>query len=359
MIGKRESCVLETGTLRPGVVLDDRYKILRPLGLGGMGRIWEAEDMHLERSVAVKVLRSSLSEERGPRSLFAREAKLLARLEHPGVVRIYESVTEGPFHYLVTQLIDGENLADLVLGLRRKLGGAFHARPSRRLEAGDLAQLLGRPVPRGVSNVLVQRSWCRTVAAIAAGIGQALEAVHGCGVIHRDIKGSNVVLTGGGHPVLIDFGLGGGMGFDRDTVGGGLSGTLRNLAPEQLRRQRMGDDPRTDIYQLGLLLYEMLTLREAFEGMEPSVVVGGILKGRFARPRELDRGVPVSLESICLKAMAREPECRYQTAGEMRRELEAFTAWRSGRFLARRFVAWTRRLGSPQNLEVGVEAGGA
>ena len=349
-----------SGSLRPGTVLDGRYQILSPLGIGGMGRIWEAEDLRLERRVAVKVLRASLSHRRGPRSRFAREAKLLARLDPPGVVRLYEAVTDGEVHYLVTQLVDGESLADLILGLRRQLAPTAPWSPSR-LGSSDLVRLLGRPAPQGVRDVLVERRWCCTVTRITVEIARALEAVHGFGVIHRDIKGSNVMLKGGGHPVLIDFGLGGDIGDEGDPGGGVLSGNLRCLAPEQARRMRMGDDPRTDVYQLGLLLYELMTLQEPFPGLEAGEVLERVRRGRFRRPRELDPGLPSALEDICLKAMARDPDSRYQTAGALRQDLETFAARPSGGSTVRRLVAWTLGLGSPQarpGMEMGLPARG-
>jgi hypothetical protein len=306
--------------VRPGVTLKKRYRLQREIGSGGMGKVFEAVDTELERLVAVKVLAAIGADAFDPEQAFLKEAKVLASLQHPNIVAVHEVATDGDITFLVMDLVQGtpasEVLSRVAAGLK-----ARGSDPPRR--GWLLRQAIGLPAPTGRASVIDDDDWFRSVARIVLDIARTLEGAHARGVVHRDLKPHNILLRGDGTPVILDFGLAGRLGSgDHGSITRGLFGTLGYLAPEQASSSRIGADQRSDVYQLGLLLYEFLTLQRAFQGDEISGLLGRISKGEFRRPRAIDKGIPFELEAVCLKAMELDPARRYATAQELSDDLQ-------------------------------------
>jgi serine/threonine protein kinase len=307
-------------TLRPGMTLGGRYRLEREIGAGGMGRVFEATDRQLERRVAVKVLTAVASETFDHEQQFLNEAVLLAGLQHPNIVAVHElgkAPTEQP--YLVMDLVEGTAVSEVLERVRAALQGRGGGPPR---EGRLLLEAIGRALPAGRRPPPAGEDWFRAVARVALEAARTLEAAHSQGIVHRDVKPANVLLRGDATPVVLDFGLAGSLDRARGALSRGLFGTVAYLAPEQVDSGRIGADPRTDVYQLGLLLYELLTLRRAFPGDEISALLARIGRGEFLRPRAADRGVPPELEAVCLKAMELDPARRYASMRELREDLQ-------------------------------------
>jgi eukaryotic-like serine/threonine-protein kinase len=314
--------VAEDG-LRPGNVLVDRFRLLDSMGGGRICEIWHAEDMSLGREVAIKTIRVSRQTDPQAFAALLHEGKLLARLQHPGVLPIHDVGSDRGVVFLVTQLVHGRPLDKVLLDLaeRAPFGpGDLDADDLRRVLANGTEPEPGTPrIGDGPDE-----DWFRIGARVMAKLLLALEAVHGRDVVHHDVKPANVVLMTSGHPVLVDFGFGG----DRSDVAspglGRLSCTPNYVAPEQLAHMSTGQDVRTDIYQAGLLFYELLTLKRCFVGDSSLELYDRIVSRRFDVPGAVDRRVPRALEAVCSKAIALSPDDRYQNAGDFRRDLERF-----------------------------------
>jgi hypothetical protein len=281
-----------------------------------MGVVFRAFDPELERTVAVKILSPELRLSEEFRTRFSHESKVLAQLSHPGIVAIHEAGRKGELLFLVMDLVDGLSLANVLKELERK-------RP-RRLTGPDVADVLARPTPAGRDSLIDPDSYFRTAARIVRDTARALEAAHGCGVLHHDLNPKNVMLSGGAQPMVLDFGLARSDRAPSQAKDRGLYGTLPYMAPEQFEGSSVGNDPRTDIYQLGLILYELLTLRRAFEPAEYEVLQSRIRRAEYPWPREASPEVPRDLEAICLKAIAADPAHRYGTTRALREDLERF-----------------------------------
>jgi len=307
--------------VRPGALLKNRYRLLQEIGSGGMGRVFEAQDSQLERRVAVKVLTSIRAESFDPEQFFAQEAVLLAKLQHPNIVAVHEFGSDGDTTFIVMDLVQGAAVSDVLERVATELR-ARDAGPPRRGQL--LNEAIGLPLPAGRPSLIDFDSWFRSAARIVLDVTRTIEEAHGKGVIHRDIKPHNILLRGDGSPVILDFGLAGTLDLAQGTVARGLFGTVGYVAPEQATTSRSGADRRTDVYQLGLLLYEFLTLQRAFPGDRVSGLLSRISHGEFVRPRAIDRGVPFELEAICLKAMELDPARRYATATELREDLQRY-----------------------------------
>ncbi len=305
-----------------------RYQLVRRLGAGGMGQVWEARDRQLDRRVAIKFLDSASQGLVEREELFQKESRLLASLQHPGIVAVHEYGRDGGLTYIVMDLVDGRALSDVLEAVRSDL--VQHGALFRPRDAALLARALGRPRPLGRTSLVDARDWFRCVARIALELARIVEAAHGQRVIHRDLKPSNVMLTGGGNPVVLDFGLAGSFERAHGVVTHGLYGSMAYLAPEQARSHTVGLDPRTDVYQLGLILYELLTLQRTFPGEAIGDVLERIQLGRFPVPRSVRPDVPRELEAICLRALELDPARRYASARELAADLER---WISGREL--------------------------
>lgn len=288
-------------------------RVVRELGRGGMGIVYEAIQEPLGRRVAVKVLpRHAQGDERN-RQRFLREAKAVARLDHPHIVPIHALGEQDGLPYYVMPLIEGS-------GLDRLLSDSATSLP-----AGICAR-------------------ARWVARLGLQAARALAYAHGEGVLHRDIKPANLLLDTSGTLWLADFGLAKLADDLSLTAVGDLPGTLRYLAPECLHVEA---DARSDIYSLGLTLYELLVGRPAFDEMDRIRLLRQVESQVITPPGALLVGLPRDLDTILLKATARDPAARYATAAELADDLECFLDGRAIKARraspAERFVRWCRR----------------
>jgi serine/threonine protein kinase/WD40 repeat protein len=348
-----------TGTAEPlrGVLGD--FRLRREVGRGGMGIVYEAEQISLQRRVALKVLPFAAMLD--PRQLqrFHNEARAAACLHHPNIVPVYAVSTDRAIHYYAMQFIDGQTLAALILGLRQQAGiepggrkpiatsrSLFSLQPAGQRSAArngsaDAQPTLVGSVPSPAQSTSVAGaavtptvtstgrgtrapSFFRRVAQLGVQAAEALEHAHQQGVIHRDIKPGNILLDTRGNLWITDFGL---AQFQHEagmTATGDLLGTLRYMSPENARGGRRVADHRVDIYSLGLTLYELLTLEPAFPGDNREELIRRITTDEPRPVRRLDPAVPLDLETIVAKAMAKNPEERYPTAQEMADDLKRF-----------------------------------
>jgi len=273
-------------------VLGD-FRIIREIGRGGMGVVYEAEQVSLRRRVALKILPEHLSFSYDAVKKFRREAEAGGRPSHPGIVAVHAIGEDDEVHYIAHELVDGSRtLADWI---------------GEKAEIGDF-----RP------------GQFRELARLVAAVAHAMEHVHAAGVIHRDIKPSNVLLTGDGAPKVTDFGLAKVEDALALSRSGAFAGTPYYMSPEQVSSRRSGIDSRTDIFSLGVTLYEMQTLVRPFEGETSQDVLKKILLQEPQDPRRISARVPRDLATICLKAMEKKPDARYQTMSELAEDLERY-----------------------------------
>jgi eukaryotic-like serine/threonine-protein kinase len=262
-----------------------RFQILETVGVGAFGTVYRARDPELDRVVAIKVPRAgSLS---GPQDLdrFQREARSVAQLRHPGIVPVHEVGTHEGLPYLVSDFVKGITLADLMTG--------------KRPPAQEAARLI-------------------------ADIADILQYAHENGVIHRDVKPSNILLGADGRPHLMDFGLAKRDAGDISmTMDGQVLGTPAYMSPEQARGEAKKVDGRSDIYSVGVILYQLLTGELPFRG-NTRMLLHQVLHDEPRAPRSLNDSIPRDLQTICQKTMSKEPRRRYQTAGELAEDLRRF-----------------------------------
>ena len=292
------------------------FRLLERLGGGGMGVVFAAEQEPLGRRVALKLVRPENLFFPESRERFRREVSAVARLQHPGIVPVYTVGEEAGIPYFAMELIAGCTLAEV--------RDALCDRDPAQLSARDLVLAVrnrGRagenpdvpPAPAG-------GSWTEACLRIARQVAEALDHAHARGVIHRDVKPSNVAVTPEGRALLLDFGLAATGEVSRITRSGSQPGSLPYMSPEQLRGER-AVDRRTDVYSLGVTLYELLTLRPPFREETSEATRQLILRGDFPAIRERNPAVPWEAETVCLAAMDRDPDRRYATAADLARDL--------------------------------------
>lgn len=295
------------GAASPPRLLGD-FRIIREIGRGGMGIVYEAEQISLNRRVAVKVLPFAAALDPKQLHRFQNEAQATALLYHPNIVPVYAVGCESGVHYFAMQFIQGRSLADFIDEQQQ-------SRDRKGAVAVDSPPL---PNGRGSENRDVR------VAELGLRAAQALEYAHQQGVVHRDIKPANLLLDERGELWITDFGLALFQAGAGVTISGELVGTLRYMSPEQASAKRGLIDHRTDIYSLGATLYELRTLRPVFAGQDGQELLYQIASEEPIPPRSLDRTLAVDLETILLKAMAKNPAERYSSAGELADDLQRF-----------------------------------
>ncbi|MEP6469671.1 MAG: Stk1 family PASTA domain-containing Ser/Thr kinase [Chloroflexota bacterium] len=267
-----------------GRLIGGRYRLIAPVGEGGMATIWRAVDEQLDREVAVKLLREQFGSDAGFAARFRQEARAAGSLSHPNIVPVYDygTDTDGA-QFIVMQLVEGENLATLL-------------RERSTLETDDAVR-------------------------IALGVASALEAAHRRGLVHRDVKPGNILITDDGDVKVTDFGIARAVAEASMTVTGTTLGSVHYFSPEQAR----GDEVTgvSDVYALGIVLYEMLTGRRPFEGDSPAAVALKRLS-EDPPPPSTYRPVPSGLSAIVMRALQREPRDRFPDAGSF---AEALRVW--------------------------------
>ncbi|SEG43411.1 serine/threonine protein kinase [Actinacidiphila yanglinensis] len=269
--------------------LGGRYELGSVLGRGGMAEVYLAHDTRLGRTVAVKTLRVDLARDPSFQARFRREAQSAASLNHPSIVAVYdtgEDYVDGvSIPYIVMEYVDGSTLRELLHSGRKLL-------PERSLE-------------------------------MTVGILQALEYSHRAGIVHRDIKPANVMLTRTGQVKVMDFGIARAMGESGMTMTqtAAVIGTAQYLSPEQAKGEQV--DARSDLYSTGCLLYELLTVRPPFVGDSPVAVAYQHVREEPQPPSVYDPEVTPAMDAIVLKALTKDPDYRYQSADEMRADVEA------------------------------------
>ncbi|HEX4979046.1 MAG TPA: Stk1 family PASTA domain-containing Ser/Thr kinase, partial [Acidimicrobiales bacterium] len=266
-------------------VFSGRYEILRHLARGGMAEVYLARDLMLDRPVALKVLFRELSVDRSFVERFRREAQAAANLSHPNVVPVYDWGEEDGTYYIVMEYVEGRTLS----------------------------QMIRREGP-----LLPERA-----ADIAADVAGALAFAHASGVVHRDVKPGNVLVSKDGAVKVTDFGIARAANADQDlTQTGSVMGTATYFSPEQAEGRRV--DARSDLYSLGVVLYEMLVGRPPFQGDNPMAIAYKHVREEPIPPRSANPDIPAQLETIVLQAMAKNPNDRYVTADEFRQDLLRF-----------------------------------
>ncbi|MDR3084664.1 MAG: protein kinase, partial [Streptomyces sp.] len=266
-----------------GLIGDGRYRLTRRIGRGGMAEVFAAEDVRLGREVAVKLMRADLAEDPVSKARFAREAQSVAGLNHHTIVAVYDSgedaVNGQVVPYIVMELVDGRTIRDLLINA----------------EAPPPDQAL----------------------LIISGVLEALAYSHQHGIVHRDIKPANVIITNSGAVKVMDFGIARAMHTAASTMTqtGMVMGTPQYLSPEQALGKTI--DTRSDLYAVGCLLYELLALRPPFTGETPLSVVYQHVQDMPQLPSTAAPEVPPELDGLTMRALAKDPDDRFQTAEEM------------------------------------------
>lgn len=324
------------------------FQILHEIGRGGMGVVYEAIQLSLGRRVALKVLPFAAALDSKQLQRFKNEATAAAQLHHTNIVPVYAVGCERGVHFYAMQLISGRSLSAVI----RELRGDSVNDPS----SSSLATTAAYHASATVANSHVisatqhsgrSRESFRTAARIAAQVADALEYAHEAGIVHRDIKPANLLLDTKGAVWVTDFGLAQVAADVGVTQTGDLVGTLRYMSPEQASGRRVPIDHRADVYSLGATLYELLSLKPIFSGSDRVTLLHQILNDDPRPLRQIDRAIPVELETIVMKATAKLPAERYATAGEMaadlRRFLDEIPILARRPTLSDRFRKWMRR----------------
>ncbi len=332
--------------LGPGVELGD-CRILGELGRGGMATVYRAEQKALKREVALKVLRPGLALDPKQAQRFRREALAAARLDHPNVVRVHDVGAQDGHLFLVMEKVDGGNLAHALSELP----------PAARRDGKSFRHAIGLQDGEAVADGGGTASFEIEVARFFAVVARAVAAAHARGIVHRDLKPSNILLRRDGSPVVADFGLAKGEGDLGFTLTGEPLGTPYYMSPEQVEQAQARVDARTDVWSLGVTLYETLAGRRPFEGPTTIAVFDAIRRELPPSLRASNPKLSHAAEAVVAKAMERDPARRYASAEELAADLEALAAGRPVAASLMRTILREWHLARGRNWRVAVGAG--
>src|SRR6516165_3232768 len=322
------------------------FELVREIGRGGMGIVYEARQLSLNRKVALKVIGPGLGLAARGVDRVRHEGEGAARLHHTHIVPVYATGAQDGVYYYAMELIEGPSLDQVLRHLR---GPAEPASPSpvAQTAAYDANAGVADAAGLSASSLSSGGAYFDTVAGMVAGVAEALDHAHRQGVIHRDIKPGNLLLSPDGRLSLNDFGLARMLEQPGMTITGEFVGTPAYMSPEQIAAGRTPVNHRTDIYSLGATLYELLTLQPPFPGKQRDQVLAQILHKEPKAPRKVNAKVPLDLETICLKCLEKDPDRRYPSAKELADDLRryvnrfAISARRAGPLT--RLKKWAKR----------------
>jgi serine/threonine protein kinase len=318
------------------------FKLQRRLGGGGMGVVYLAEQESLKRQVALKLIRPEHLYFPKARARFVREIEAIARLSHPGIVQVYAAGEAQKIPYFAMEVVDGVSM--------QQLFDAFAGQDPRSLTGTDVVRLV---LGAGATQEQIDRhpwsgkTWIVTALTIAKGIADALAHAHSHDIVHRDIKPSNVMLTKDGRTVLLDFGLATTTTASRLTATGSVLGSVYYMPPEQISGRVEALDVRGDVWGLGVVLYEMLTLSLPFPGDDVETVRSRILFDEPKAPRELNVALSWDAETVCMAALEKDATRRYPSMVAFARDLKNVLEMRpieaKRASLPRRVLRWVQR----------------
>ncbi len=320
---KEESTPVGPDSLLPERIAD--YRIIAEIGRGGMGVVYEAEQQSLGRRVALKVLPSSNHSNSNSKLRFQQEARAAAKMHHTNIVPVFEVGEEENVVYYAMQLILGQSLDHVIDELKNARSGSHYDQLNQPGSSAGEASSASHESSAfrnelNDNSVAHRKKFYRSVARIGVQVADALAFAHGRGVIHRDVKPSNLLLDSDGVVWVTDFGL---AKLDDEglTQTGDFLGTLRYMSPERFQGKC---DVRADIYALGLTLYELVLRRPAYESADRLKLIQLINHSAPIRPRQIDQRIPRDLETILLKSIEKEPRRRYKSARLLEQDLTRF-----------------------------------
>lgn len=286
------------------------FRLIREVGRGGMGVVYLAEDAVLDRHVALKILGNHLTGSPMAVARFQREAKAAARLNHPAIVPIYRSGEDSGVHFIAMEYVEGETLDHRLRELRKSTTPAASPRVKSHRQQCKLPQ-------RTATTEYVHE--CARMTSL---IAQGLDFAHQAGVLHCDIKPSNILINAAGHPRITDFGIARLEASERLTKSGDVLGSVHYMSPEQLGSKEL--DRRTDVFSLGVVLYEMLTLAPPYYGEDVPAIAESLRNTEPRSVRFFNPTVSRDLDTICRKALERKPTDRYPTTAHLAADLQCY-----------------------------------
>jgi serine/threonine protein kinase len=329
-----------SGSITAGTPFGD-FRLIREVGRGGMGIVYEAEQISLGWRVALKVLPFAATMDPWHLQRFQNKARAAASLEHPHIVPVHEVGCERGVHYYAMKFIEGQSLAEVIAELRLAKEANHRGTENTEKQQNTAVSSLCSLCLGG------SKDFYKSVAELGIQAAETLEHAHSVGIVHRDIKPANLMMDSHGKLWITDFGLARTAADTGLTMTGDVLETLRYMSPEQALAKHGLVDHRTDIYSLGVTLYELLTGRPAVEGKDREEILNAITLDEPQSLCMLDATIPRDLETVVLKAMEKNPEDRYATAQEMTDDLRRFLDDRPVQarrpWLLQRLGKWSRR----------------